>query len=96
MVLYLDDALEDGRVVLGVGVDQSLDIAVEILLEHFFLYIHDALEDKVDVGFCVLCAVQREVLLLESELGRRTGCWGRIGWGGPIGSRRRLLKRVVR
>jgi hypothetical protein len=51
--LDLDDALEDGRAVLGVGIDQPLDVAIETLLEHLFLNLHDLLEDSVYVCLCV-------------------------------------------
>jgi hypothetical protein len=51
--LDLDDTLEDGRAVLGVGIDQPLDVAIEALLEHLFLNLHDLLEDSVDVCLSV-------------------------------------------
>lgn len=53
LVLDLDDSLEDGRVVLGVGVDESLHLSVQVLLVHLLLDLHHLLEDRKDVGLGV-------------------------------------------
>ena len=67
MVLQIPNPLQDGRVVLGVGVDDSFGLAIEIFLEHLFLNIHDLLEDYEDIRLSVGNTVQSLVLLLDSR-----------------------------
>lgn len=58
MVLQVDDPLQDGRVILGVGVDLSPDLPVQALLEHEFLDDHDLFEDCEDIGLGMLKGIE--------------------------------------
>lgn len=66
MVLQKSNPLQYGRVVFGVGVDDSLDLAIKIFLKHLLLNIHDPLENDEDVRLRMGDAVQGLVFLLDS------------------------------
>lgn len=53
MVLQIPNSLQDGRVVLGIGVDDAFGLAIEVFLEHLLLNIHDLLEDHINIRLCV-------------------------------------------
>lgn len=67
VVLQISYPLQNGRVVLGVGVDDSFGLAIEIFLEHLLLNIHDLLEDYEDIRLCVGNTVQGLILLLDAR-----------------------------
>jgi hypothetical protein len=67
LILDLHDALEDGGVVLGIGVDKLFHIVVQILFEHLLLDLHYLLEDRVDVRFSVGHTVQEEIFLFHPK-----------------------------
>lgn len=77
MVLQVPNPLQDGRVVFGVWVDDPFGLAIEVLLEHLLLDIHDLLENNEDVRLGVGNAVQCLVLLLDSWL---KVVYSLVGW----------------
>lgn len=66
MVLDLNNALEDGSVVLGVGVDFRLESEVGFSLVHVALDVNDFFEHTKDVAFGMFDRVEKEMIFPES------------------------------
>lgn len=62
-----EDSLQDGRVVLRIRVDDSLQIGISLSFIHLVLDVHYLLKHAVDVGFRVLNAVEEDVQVFISR-----------------------------
>ena len=61
VIFDLDDALQDGGVVLGVGVHLGLDAQVGLGLVHFDLDLNDFLKHCENVALCVFNRIEENV-----------------------------------
>lgn len=65
LVFQIANPLQNGRVILGIGVDDSFGLAIEAFLEHFLLDIHDPVEDCEDIRLCMGNAIHGLIFFLD-------------------------------
>jgi hypothetical protein len=65
VILYLDDSLQNRGVVLGVRIDLSLNLSVQVLFIHVLLDLHYSIENGEDVGLGVRQRIYEKELLFN-------------------------------
>ena len=67
MLLDLNDPLQNGRVILGVGADIAFDFTIQALFIHILLYRHYFFENREDISFSMRQGIQTQELFLSAK-----------------------------
>ena len=63
-----DDSLQDGGVILGVGVDGSLQARISLCSVHLVLDVHYFLKYAINISLCVFDTIEVDISLFYSML----------------------------
>lgn len=66
MILDLNDPLQNGRVILGVGIDIPFDFSIQALFVHILLNRHYSLENRKNISLGMCQRIQSQELFFDS------------------------------